>query len=535
MKFDKSLELYERAKRSLAGGVNTNSRISELPWPLYFERGKGALLYDADGNELIDYVLGRGPMIFGHSPDFLLDAVAEAMTTGQIFGGQHPLEFQVAELVQEMVPCAELVRFMSSGTEAVQLALRVARAYTGRAKIVRFDTQFHGWGESIFYGMSEYEGDELPTAIPQAKGFASGTAGDIVPLPINDLDMLTRALDVHHDEVAAILSSPMPHHTVIDPGYFEEPSGASATSGASCSSSTRSSPAFRVAAGGGQELLGVTPDIATFAKAMANGFPVAMVAGNDEMMGLMEDGTVMHGGTVNTNVMCMAAADVCLRRLAEEDGAVYDRLRSTGHALMDGLREKASKHEISLDVAGPGPYVDVTFTDEPELPGLRRTQGRRAARDLRPLLPWDARTGRPPHEGRHRGRLMVPVDRPHRRGDREDAGRRGRHVRVDEMTEGDDYEAGQEPGDVRAVEAVARRGAEQLGAEQGARSPLLRERQGVEAGRRRRQRVHRLHPRPGTRHLRARARLPARGGDRRDAPGADVRRDSTRRRSGYRS
>ena len=222
MKFDKSLELYERAKRSLAGGVNTNSRISELPWPLYFERGKGALLYDADGNELIDYVLGRGPMIFGHSPNFLLDAVAEAMTTGQIFGGQHELEFEVAELVQRMVPCAELVRFMSSGTEAVQLALRVARAYTGRPKIVRFDTQFHGWGESIFYGMSEYEGDELPAAIPQAKGFASGTAADIVPLPINDLDILVRALDRHHDEVAAIISSPMPHHVAIEPGYFEE-------------------------------------------------------------------------------------------------------------------------------------------------------------------------------------------------------------------------------------------------------------------------------------------------------------------------
>ena len=368
MKFDKSLELYERAKRSLAGGVNTNSRISELPWPLYFERGKGALLYDADGNELIDYVLGRGPMIFGHSPDFLLDAVAEAMTTGQIFGGQHELEFEVAELVQQMVPCAELVRFMSSGTEAVQLALRVARAYTGRAKIVRFDTQFHGWGESIFYGMSDYEGDELPTAIPQAKGFAAGTADDIVPLPINDLGIFVRALDKHHDEVAAILSSPMPHHTVIDPGYFEEVRRICDERGIVLIFDEVVT-GFRVAAGGGQELLGVTPDLGTFAKAMANGFPVAMVAGNDEMMGLMEDGTVMHGGTVNTNVMCMAAADVCLRKLAEEDGAVYRQLRSTGHALMDGLRERASKHEISLDVDGPGPYVDVTFLDEPELPG----------------------------------------------------------------------------------------------------------------------------------------------------------------------
>ncbi len=368
MKFDKSLELYERAKRSLAGGVNTNSRISELPWPLYFERGKGALLYDADGNELIDYVLGRGPMIFGHSPDFLLDAVAEAMTTGQIFGGQHELEFEVAELVHEMVPCAELVRFMSSGTEAVQLALRVARAYTGRAKIVRFDTQFHGWGESIFYGMSDYEGDELPAAIPQAKGFASGTADDIVPLPINDLDILVRALDRHHDEVAAIISSPMPHHVAIEPGYFEEVRRICDERGVVLIFDEVVT-GFRVAAGGGQELLGVTPDIATFAKAMANGFPVAMVAGNDEMMGLMEDGTVMHGGTVNTNVMCMAAADVCLRKLAENDGAVYHQLEAKGRALMEGLREGAAKHEIELEVTGPGTFVDVAFPAEAEIPG----------------------------------------------------------------------------------------------------------------------------------------------------------------------
>ena len=243
MKFDKSLELYERAKRSLAGGVNTNSRISELPWPLYFERGKGALLYDADGNELIDYVLGRGPMIFGHSPDFLLDAVAETMTTGQIFGGQHELEFEVAELVQQMVPCAELVRFMSSGTEAVQLALRVARAYTGRSKIVRFDTQFHGWGESIFYGMSDYEGDELPTAIPQAKGFAAGTADDIVPLadqrPRHTRTGARQAPRRGRGHTLFTHAAPYGYRS----GDTSKKSAESATSGASSSSSTRSSPA----------------------------------------------------------------------------------------------------------------------------------------------------------------------------------------------------------------------------------------------------------------------------------------------------
>ena len=370
MKFDRSRELYDRAKGSLAGGVNTNSRISELPWPLFFENGKGALLYDADGNELIDYVMGRGPMIFGHSPDFLLDAVAEAMETGQIFGGQHPLEFQVAEQVQKMVPCAELVRFMSSGTEAVQLALRVARAYTGRSKFVRFDTQFHGWAESVFWGMpSSYAGgDDFPAAVPQAAGLTPGAGDEIIALPINDLDVLTRALDRNHDEVAAIISSPLPHHVAIQPGYWEEVRRICDERGI-VFIFDEVVTGFRLAPGGGQELLGVTPDLATFAKAMANGFPVAMVAGKSEMMGLMEDGTVMHGGTVNTNVMCMAAADVCLRKLLEDDGAVYKRLNAAGSALMEGLRERAARHEIELEVTGPGPFVDVAFVNETEISG----------------------------------------------------------------------------------------------------------------------------------------------------------------------
>lgn len=370
MKFDKSRELYERAKGSLAGGVNTNSRISELPWPLFFERGKGALLYDADGNELIDYVLGRGPMIFGHSPDFLLDAVADAMETGQIFGGQHELEFQVAEQVQRMVPCAELVRFMSSGTEAVQLALRVARGYTGRSKFVRFDSQFHGWGESVFWGLppSYAGGDELPAAVPQAAGLTPGVGDEIIALPINDLGILRKALDRHHDEIAAIISSPLPHHVAIQPGYWEEVRRLCDERGI-VFIFDEVVTGFRIAPGGGQEYLDVTPDLATFAKAMANGFPVAMVAGKSEIMGLMEDGTVMHGGTVNTNVMCMAAADVCLRKLREDDGAVYKRLNAAGAALTKGLRERAARHGIELEVTGPGPFIDVSFPDAPEVPG----------------------------------------------------------------------------------------------------------------------------------------------------------------------
>ena len=138
MKLDKSREMFERSKRSLVGGVSSWVRGKESV-PLFFKSGKGSKLYDVDGNEYIDYILGQGPAIFGHAPDFLKEAVKEGMHKGQMFGGQHEAEIRVSETMQKIVPCADLVRFSSSGTEAVQSALMLARGYTGRHKIIRFE------------------------------------------------------------------------------------------------------------------------------------------------------------------------------------------------------------------------------------------------------------------------------------------------------------------------------------------------------------------------------------------------------------
>ena len=154
MKFDKSRELYERSKKSLAGGVSSQGRMDEKPFPLFFERAEGPYLYDVDGNQYVDYWMGAGPTIFGHAPEFLVEAVSENMRRGQIFAGQHELEVTVSELVQQIVPCAELVRYSSSGTEVVQAALRVARAYTGRNKFIKFEGHYHGWMDNINYSVA---------------------------------------------------------------------------------------------------------------------------------------------------------------------------------------------------------------------------------------------------------------------------------------------------------------------------------------------------------------------------------------------
>src|SRR5690606_25438835 len=147
--YERSRELLARARKSLAGGVSSDVRVSMKPFPLYFERGEGALLYDADGNAYIDYALGQGPLILGHSPPAVLEAVDEAMRRGQIFAGQHELEIEAAEAVVELVPCAGLVRFSLSGSEAVHAAVRLARAGTGRTKLLRFEGHYHGWFDGV--------------------------------------------------------------------------------------------------------------------------------------------------------------------------------------------------------------------------------------------------------------------------------------------------------------------------------------------------------------------------------------------------
>ena len=370
MKLDKSRELYERSKRSLAGGVSSNARLHEHPVPLFFERAKGARLYDVDGNEYIDYVMGMGPDIFGHAPDFLLDAVSRRIRDGQSLAGQHELEIQVSETVQKVVPSAELVRYGSSGTEVVQAVLRLARAYTGRTKFIKFEGQYHGWMDNVLYNAAPLEGQpELgrdPVAVPLSAGMSPSGADEIIVLPWNDIVVLREVVDRHHNEIAAIITEPISHGIMPKSDYLEEMRRLCDERGIVLIFDEVIT-GFRVALGGGQELLGVTPDLSTFAKAMAGGFPLSMFVGKRDIMGLLEDGTVNHSGTMNSNVMSMAAAEASLYKLMEDDGAAYKRLYATGAALMEGLRDLGRKHEIELLVQGPGPIFQIAFTDATEI------------------------------------------------------------------------------------------------------------------------------------------------------------------------
>ena len=377
MKFDKSRKLYERSMKSLAGGVGSSVRMSEQPVPLFFERGKGSHLYDVDGNDYIDYVLGQGPDVLGHSPDFLLNAVSLGMQDGQILSGQHEKEIHVSEMVQQIVPSAELVRYGNSGSEIVQAALRLARGYTGRNKIIKFEGQFHGWLDSVFYSHApslEDAGDyNSPSPVPSSAGIAQGTADDLLILPWNNIEVLKTCLDGHHNDVAAIITEPIMCNTnsiLPKPGYMEEVRRLCDELGIVLIFDEVIT-GFRVGLGGAQELLGITPDLSTFAKAIAGGFPLSMLAGKKDIMNLIADGTVWHGGTANSNLIAMSAAEATLSKLMENDGAVYKHLYAIGNALMKGISDIARKHEIDVLIQGPAPAFCMSFTNSEEITDYR--------------------------------------------------------------------------------------------------------------------------------------------------------------------
>ncbi len=338
--------------------------------PLFFTHGAGSQLTDVDGNTYIDYVLGQGPNIFGHSPGWLNDVVSRSISVGMTFAGQHELEITVSEKLQRLIPNAELVRFASSGTEVVQAALRLARAYTGRSRFIKFEGQYHGWADSVSYSTtladSAGAGDrENPIPVAMSEGVSGSTAADIVALPWNDLEAVRKVLEMPGHDVAAALTEPIMCNTnciMPRPGYLEGLRALCDRHGVVLIFDEVIT-GFRVAPGGVQEMLGVTADLSTYAKAMAGGFPIAMFAGNADIMSLLADGSALHGGTVNGNVMSLAAANACLDRICADDGAALDRLYNAGSALMDGLRELCAKHEIPALIQGPGPVFSLTFTD----------------------------------------------------------------------------------------------------------------------------------------------------------------------------
>ncbi len=374
--WQRSQELLARAKQSLVGGVNSNVRLATKPFPLFFDHAEGAMIYDVDGNGYIDYVLGQGPMILGHSHPAVLEAVNQAMRRGQLYAGQHELEITVAEKMIELVPCAELCRFGLSGSEMVQAAMRLARAITGRSKIVRFEGHYHGWFDNVLISVAppaDKAGPrEHPNAVAGSPGQLASALDDFLVLPWNDLGLVEALFAEHGHEIAAIMTEPMMCNTgaiTPEPGFLAGLRRLCDQYGALLYFD-ETITGFRLDLHSAQGRFGVTPDLASFAKAMAGGFAnSALVGKRDYMQRFAQD--VNHSGTFNGNVISMAASAAAIAVLEADDGAVYKQLEANGAALMSGIREIANQLGVPLHVQGLPMAFHLSFTELPALKEYR--------------------------------------------------------------------------------------------------------------------------------------------------------------------
>jgi glutamate-1-semialdehyde 2,1-aminomutase len=367
-----SRSLLERARTSLTGGVSSPFRAN-FPVPLYFEDGNGPRLRDVDGNEYVDYALGWGPNILGYKHPGVIDAVARQAHGVHTYGAQHRIEPEVAEKFQKSVPCAERVAFTSSGSEAVQCAMRLARAFTGRNRILKCEGHYHGWMDSAllsYRGSLESSGPEdAPVPALGSKGQVPNAVDNIAVATWNDLDAIERCFAAFGGEIAALITEPVLCNSgciMPEPGFLEGLRDITRKHGALLIFDEVIT-GFRMHLGGAQKHFGVTPDLATFGKSIGAGMPLSAIAGRREIMEMMMTGGVAFGGTFNGNPMSLAAANAALDALMDDHGAALVKANRVGCVLQEGLRSAAGRNGVPVHVCGFGTAFSVHFTVLPKL------------------------------------------------------------------------------------------------------------------------------------------------------------------------
>jgi glutamate-1-semialdehyde 2,1-aminomutase len=360
-KTSKSKALYERAKKVLPAGVSYGIRYFE-PYPFYTAKAKGSKLYDVDGNEYVDFWLGHTALILGHSPPTVVEAVKRQLENGTHYGTCHELEIALAEQVAKMVSGAEMVRFTNSGTEANMYATRLARAYTGRSKIAKFEGGWHGGYDALHVGI------KYPFNTPESAGLTSGALQDTIILPFNDLEGVKERLK--NEEVASIVIEPVLGAGGGIPVEKEFLKGLREF----CDDKEillifdEVITGFRLAPGGAQKYYGVTPDISVFGKVLGGGFPIGAFCGCRKIMERLDTRVYerphcsFHGGTFTANPIAMTAGLTTLKIL--EDGQLINKLNRLGDKIREQLREIFEANGVDVQVTGVGSLFNVQFTKE---------------------------------------------------------------------------------------------------------------------------------------------------------------------------
>ena len=357
-----SRALYKQNRRSLVDGVGSFFHVNSYSdYPIAMTHGKGAKLYDVDGNEYIDYVLGFGPMLLGYCNEHVNQAVREQLDKGSHFSAPNRELGLLAKKLTEIIPSAEAVSFQNSGTEVVMYALRLARAYTGKYKIIKFEGQYHGWSDeekiSIDSGSVEEMGDRNhPNKIIHTKGQRLSSADDLIVLPWNDADIIEKTLRENEDIAGIIMEPVMCDSGPILPkeGYLQKVRELATKYGVVLIFDEVIT-GFRLSLGGAQKYYGVTPDISTFAKAIASGYPFGAVVGKKE---IMECG-IHASGTFNGNPIGTAAALATIDELSKP--GVYEEIERHALMLEDGFRKLAKKYDIKMYIRHVGSIFILFF------------------------------------------------------------------------------------------------------------------------------------------------------------------------------
>jgi glutamate-1-semialdehyde 2,1-aminomutase len=389
--FPRSHALFEAARQVIPGGVTSSIRAGARPHPLYFERGEGPYLWDVDGNRYVDYALGYGPLILGHAPAVVRDAISAQLERDLTFGSQHRLEPDLAQLLVDTVPGAEQAIFATTGSEAVAAAVRLARAVTGHDLVIKFEGHYHGWLDGIFASTGFDPGRsgpaDRPATVPATIGIPESTLADVAVAQWNDLGSVETILAEHASGVAAILCEPVAVNGGLiapAPGFLEALRRLANERGAMLVFDEVIT-GFRLALGGAQERFGVTADLAIFAKAIAGGIALSAVTGSRAVMAPIADGRLAHNGTFNGNPIAMASGVASLRHLLDGRDRIYPELDRLGARLAAGLVAASPR----LTVRQIGPIVHTAIDEPAEVRTIRDRTGDPGAhaRFIEALLP----------------------------------------------------------------------------------------------------------------------------------------------------
>ena len=365
MQYKRSSTLFKSAQAVIPGGVNSPVRAFKAVGgtPVFVERAKGAYLYDVDGNKLIDYISSWGPMILGHAYDPVINAVKSRADLGTSFGMPTALETQIAELVIDMVPNIDKIRFVNSGTEACMSAVRLARGVTKREKIIKFTGCYHGHSDAF---LIQAGSGAVTLGSPSSPGVTKGTAKDTLLAPYNNLEAVAKLFNEYPEEIAAIIIEPVAGNMgCISPAYgFLEGLRFLCDQNNALLIFDEVMTGFRLAKGGAQELLGIKADIVTFGKVLGGGLPVGAFAAKNEIMShLAPEGPVYQAGTLSGNPLAMAAGFAMLTAL-KEDATIFDRLATKTKYLHEGLTSVLEKENIPHKINRVGSMISLHFTDK---------------------------------------------------------------------------------------------------------------------------------------------------------------------------